>query len=257
MKVAAYQAPLLAPGSMDALDLIQDCVRRCESEGVSILCCPEAILGGLADFNKDPARIGITIASGVSSIARLLAPLASETVTAIVGFTELADERLYNSAAVLNRGRVIGLYRKLHPAIRQSIYSAGAATPVFRVAALTFGIVICYDSTFREPAAAMAAQGARILFVPTNNALPAARANPGLVQEARASDIARATENSVWVIRADVAGSSAGLGSYGSSGIVDPTGKVVKEAALQCSDLLIADIVLAGAHAGEAAEQIR
>jgi predicted amidohydrolase len=58
-------------------------------------------------------------------------------------------------------------------------------------------------------------------------------------------------------IRADVAGSSSGFGSYGSSGIVDPTGKVVKEAALQCSHLLIADIVFAGAHAGEAEEQIR
>jgi 5-aminopentanamidase len=243
MKVAAYQAPLLALGSMDALDLIQDRIRWCESEGVSILCCPEAILGGLADFSEDPARFAITTTSGESGIASLLAPLASETVTSIVGFTELADERLYNSAAVFNRGRVIGLYRKLHPAIRQSVYSAGAATPVFRVAGLTFGIVVCYDSTFREPAAAMAARGAKILFVPTNNTLPAARANPGLVQAARATDIARAAKNSVWVIRADVAGSNGGLMSYGSSGIVDSTGRVVQEAALQCPDLLIADIV--------------
>ena len=243
MKVAAYQAPVLTLGSMDALYLIQDRIRWCESEGVSILCCPEAILGGLADFSENPARFAITTTSGEGEITSLLAPLASETVTSIVGFTELAGERLYNSVAVLYRGRVIGLYRKLHPAIRRSIYSAGASTPVFRVAGLTFGIVICYDSTFREPAAAMAAQGARLLFVPTNNALLAARANLGLVQEARATDIARAVENRVWVIRADVAGANGGLMSDGSSGIVDPTGRVVQEAALNCPDLLIADIV--------------
>jgi hypothetical protein len=54
VKVAAYQAPLLAAGSMDALELIRARVRSCESEGVSILCCPEAILGGLADQSHDP-----------------------------------------------------------------------------------------------------------------------------------------------------------------------------------------------------------
>ena len=47
MKVAAYEAPLLAAGSMDALDLMQERVAWCEAERVSILCCPEAILGGL------------------------------------------------------------------------------------------------------------------------------------------------------------------------------------------------------------------
>jgi predicted amidohydrolase len=228
---------------MDALDLIQDRIRWCESEGVSILCCPEAILGGLADFTENPARFAIPTTSGEEEIASLLAPLASETVTSIVGFTELAGEKLYNSVAVFHRSRVIGLYRKLHPAIRRSIYSAGASTPVFRVAGLTFGIVICYDSTFRGPAAAMEARGAQLLFVPTNNALPAARANIRLVQEARATDIARAVENRVWVIRADVAGANGGLMSYGSSGVVDPTGRVVQEAALGCPDFLIAEIV--------------
>jgi 5-aminopentanamidase len=223
---------------MDALGLIQERVRWCETEGVSILCCPEAILGGLADFSEDPTQFAIT----ANSIANVLAPLASDTVTTIVGFTELTNERLYNSAAVFQKGRVMGIYRKLHPAIRQSVYAAGSTTPVFRVAGLTFGIVICYDSTFPEPATAMVAQGASVLFVPTNNGFPVNRACAELVREARASDIARAAENSVWVIRADVAGSNGELISLGSSGIVDPMGRVVQEATLQSTDLLIADI---------------
>ncbi|HEX6733120.1 MAG TPA: hypothetical protein VF074_24070 [Pyrinomonadaceae bacterium] len=44
MKVAAYQAPLLAVGSMAALQLIQQRVKWCEEHGIEILCCPEAIL---------------------------------------------------------------------------------------------------------------------------------------------------------------------------------------------------------------------
>ena len=242
MKVAAYQAPLRSAGSLEAIELIQERVAWCESEAVSILCCPEAILGGLADYSENPARFAIRPDDG--QLAKVLAPLASDTVTLIIGLTELAEDRLYNTAAVFHRGRVAGVYRKLYPALRRSVYSGGSAAPVFRVSELAFGIVICNDSNFSEPAKAMAAQGARALFVPTNNGLPNHRAYPELVQEARASDVARAVENRVWVIRADVAGANRELMSYGSSGIVDPSGKVIREANLQCADLLVADVVV-------------
>ena len=59
MRVAAYQAPLLAAGSMDGLGLMRTQVEWCEAEGVSILCCPEAILGGLADYSPHPTPFAI------------------------------------------------------------------------------------------------------------------------------------------------------------------------------------------------------
>ena len=62
---------------------------------------------------------------------------------------------------------------------------------------LTFGIVICYDSTFAEPAARMSAEGATVLFVPTNNRLPRSRAAEEIVAQTREADVARATENSI------------------------------------------------------------
>jgi hypothetical protein len=145
VKVAAYQAPLLASGSMDALSLIQTRVKWCEAVGATILCCPEAILGGLADYSEHPAQFALAVDSG--RLDSTLAPLESDTVTTIVGFTELADGgRLYNSAAVFHRGSVIGLYRKLYPAINRSVYEAGRKFPVFQVGKLTLGIVICSDS---------------------------------------------------------------------------------------------------------------
>jgi predicted amidohydrolase len=242
MKVAAYQAPLLPAGSPAAVEFIREQVRRCESEGVSILCCPEAILGGLADYSENPWSFAVRTDDG--QLDQVLAPLVSDTVTSIVGFTEVAGDQLYNAAAVVHQRRVTGLYRKLHPAIRRSVYSPGSATPVFRVGELTFGIVICYDSMFSEPVRTMAAQGATALFIPTNNALPHKRAHSELVQEARASDVARAVENRLWVIRADVAGANSDLISYGSSEIVTPSGKVVREANRHRADLLIADVVV-------------
>jgi len=238
MKVAAYQAPLLPSGSMAAVELIRRRVEQCEAAGVEILCCPEAVLGGLADYAARPAEFALDVESG--QLRTVLAPLASDTVTTILGFTEISAGELYNSAAVFHRGAVAGLYRKLHPAIRKSVYRAGDRTPVFTVGGLTFGIVICYDSNFPEPARLMASQGATALFVPTNNGLPLERADVG--GDARKADIARARENSVWVIRADVAGRTRDLVSYGSSGIVDPEGTVLQSAQRLTEDLLVAEL---------------
>ena len=242
MKVAAYQAPLLPAGSTDvALRLIRERVEWCESEGVEILCCPEGVLGGLADYAPRPLAFAIDVEGGQLHTA--LAPLASDRVTTIVGFTERASrDRLFNSAAVFHRGSVVGVYRKLYPAINKSVYAAGDQMPVFTIGNLTFGIVICLDSTYYEPARIMAAQGAAVLFVPTNNGLPASRGGPELPAEARHFDIAQAIENGVSVVRADVAGRTRDLVSYGSSGIVGPNGTVLGAAKCLEPGLVVADI---------------
>jgi hypothetical protein len=64
MKVAAYQCPLLPSGSMDAIDLIRRQVKVCGSEGIAILCCPEAVLGGLADDASTPDNLAINAECG-------------------------------------------------------------------------------------------------------------------------------------------------------------------------------------------------
>jgi predicted amidohydrolase len=137
---------------------------------------------------------------------------------------------------------VAGLYRKLHPAIRRSVYAPGWKTPVFRTGELTFGTVLCNDSNYSEPARLMATQGATVLFVPTNNGLSKKRACPEVVGDARKADITRAVENRIWVIRADVAGQNGELMSYGSTEIVDPEGNIVRRARTHSIDMLIADI---------------
>jgi len=241
MKVAAYQAPLPATGSMAVLGLIREQVERCEAEGVEVLCCPEGVLGGLADYASRPADIAIDAEGG--QLQTLLAPLASDRVATILGFTEIGHGgRLYNSAAVFHRGSVAGIYRKLHPAINRSVYEAGDQMPVFQVGGLTFGIVICRDSNFPEPARIMASRGATALFVPSNNGLPPAKGGPELVVQARNADIARATENRVSVIRADVAGRTGSLISYGSSGIVAAGGTVLQSSRELSPDFIVAEI---------------
>jgi predicted amidohydrolase len=241
VKVAAYQAPLLPSGSMVAIDLIRARIAWCEAEGVEILCCPEGILGGLADYATPPFDFALNVTNG--QLANVLAPLASDTVTTLVGFSEVtASGQLFNSAAIFEKGAVTGVYRKFHPAIRKSVYQAGDETPVFTIGSLTFGILICYDSQFPELASEMAAKGATAIFVLSNNGLPIEKAD--IVQDARDLDTGIAVSNGVTVIRADVAGRTGNLVAYGSSGIVEPDGRVVQSAERLAEGLLVADLTV-------------
>lgn len=238
--VAAYQAPLLPAGSMEAIDLIADQVRTCESMSVELLCCPEGVLGGLADYAPSPHDIAFDARTG--ELERALAPLASPSVTVIVGFTEIDDGRLYNAAAVARGGRVLGVARKINPAINRSVYSPGRETSVFRVGALTFGVLICRDSTYPELAARLVKGGATILFVPTNNGFPPTKDGADVVEHARRTDVARARERSASVVRADVTGRVDGLESYGSSAVVDHRGVVVSTVEPFRVALLVAEV---------------
>lgn len=239
MKVAAYQAPLLESGSMEAIELIRAQLETCEAEGVELLCCPEGILGGLADYADDPLRFALDVESG--ELETVLSPLASERVSLIIGFTESTEDgALFNSTAILHRGEVIGVYRKTNPAIRCSVYSAGDRLPVFRIGSLAFGILICNDANFPELARRLTTRGARALFIPLNNGLPPEKAM--LTSDVRRLLTGLALDNSITVIAADVAGKREGLVCDGSTSIVARDGTLVRASQERVEDLLIADI---------------
>lgn len=241
MKVAAYQASLADVYSDSIIQRIRERVEFCEDAGAEMLCCPEGVLGGLADYSPEPTRFAFDVKSG--RLHHALSPLASKRVTTIIGFTEMDGyHALYNSAVVFHKGSIVGLYRKQHTAINKSVYRRGDCAPVFTIGALTFGIIICRDSLFAEPARTMAGKGAQVLFVPTNNGLPPGKTGPEIVQEVRRCDTAHATEHGVHVVRADVAGSTRTLTSYGASAIVSPDGRVLAESRATETDLIVADI---------------
>jgi len=241
VKVAAYQAPLANGDIGHTIDLVRNQIAQCDSLSVEILCCPEAVLGGLADYADDPLSIAIDPRGG--ELNALLAPLTSERVTTLIGFTERGEQnRLYNSVALFHRGEVIGIQRKRNPAINKSVYSPGEENRVFTIGQWKLGILICRDSTFAELARELVEQGAEALFVPTNNGMPASRGGRELVAASRGVDVALARDHSVSVIRADVVGVTPNLMSHGSSGIVDRAGDIIGVVDPLTTGLIVAEI---------------
>ena len=100
--------------------------------------------------------------------------------------------------------------------------------------------MICNDSNYPELATDMVTRGARAIFLPSNNSLPPERAD--VVASSRAVDIARARDNKVMIVRADVAGRTSSRVSFGSSAIVDARGTVLGAGKALSEDILIAQI---------------
>jgi predicted amidohydrolase len=100
--------------------------------------------------------------------------------------------------------------------------------------------MICNDSNYPELAADMAARSAGVIFLPSNNSLPPERAD--VVALSRTVDIARARDNEVMIVRADVAGRTENRISFGSSAIVDAGGTVLRAGAALSEDILIAEV---------------
>jgi predicted amidohydrolase len=243
VRVAAYQAPYLPFGSFDAVGLIATQVAACEAAGVEILCCPEAVLGGLAHESDGQAPAEVALGVADRELADVVAPLLDPpvTVTVVVGFTERDPAGgLFSSAAVLAGGEVAAVYRKVYPGYRTAI-RAGNRLPVLRHGSARFGIVICNDLWYVEPARILAAAGAAVLFVPTSSGH--AREQSGSVR-ARGENlpVARAVENTVSVVVADIAGGQGTRRAYGLSSIVDPDGVVLARAEPSQSGLLVADV---------------
>ncbi len=131
----------------------------------------------------------------------ILDQLADFKAAAILGLIEEDDGGYFNTAVVIQRGNLLGKYRKVH--LFEENFKSGEEYPVFTAAGITFGINICYDARFTEGAAELAAQGARDIFYPLNNRLPTEKAmkyrdkhTPNLID--------RAKEAGCWVISSDV-----------------------------------------------------
>lgn len=170
-----------------------------------------------------------------SSALGLLADVAAvERIHLVAGFAELAcDGKIYNSAALIGPGGMIGIYRKNHLFDREKeMFTPGdGPPPVFTIPGARIGIMICFDWIFPETTRILMLEGAQIICHPANLVLPFCQA----------AMITRSIENGVFSVTANRIGSeSAGdrnLTFTGRSQVTDPRGNILASATDSGQDL--------------------
>ncbi len=242
MRVAAYQAPYRDYPAADGAELVAARLLGLRDRGVDVLCCPEALIGELANESDgdSPASVSLCVSKG--ELADALAPLFGSGMTIVVGFTERAgDGSPYNAAAVVADDRIAGVYRKLYPG--RSACRPGVELPVFWHGQVPFGVLICNDASYVEPARVLAARGAALLVVPVHGGH---RPHKELALRERGTSvlIARAVDNGIPLIAADVAGFQGARVSRGTTTIIDSRGTIVAAAPEFEEGVIVADLEL-------------
>ncbi|WP_290653196.1 NAD+ synthase [Aquisalimonas sp.] len=107
----------------------------------------------------------------INAIGEALARIRDEVsgIAMVVGFPHLAKGRLYNSAAVLQGGTVLGVYHKHHlpngGVFDDKRYFDPGSTPlVVDIGGYACGVTICEDLWHPGPARWAAREGAQVLF---------------------------------------------------------------------------------------------
>lgn len=240
--IAAFQGRV-AFGDADAnLDTIEENVRRAQDAGCAIVCFPETFLHGYFPDEALARRNALSLDG--PEFAGILARLSSYSPTILFGLNELRGDDIYNTEVVIERGVLVGRYSKNY--LVYDYFKRGHEFPVFERDGVTFGVIICADSSFSEPARIEAMRGAQIIFSPHFNYI----GYEGLddhTYRVRNHHIALAVKNDVYVVKSNVVVPEgvgapifgrAGVG-VGESFILNRRGRPMAEAGLCTETLLV------------------
>jgi omega-amidase len=224
VKAAAVQFTI-ALGDIEAnLSHVRDALGRLALQGVELAVLPEMWSCGFAyrELNQ--------MAQRTPELVRELETLSRDLGMVIVGsLPEAHGEKVFNTAYVLDRGRLAGSYRKLHLFSlmgEDRALDSGNEVLVAGTSIGKIGVMICYDLRFPELARRLTLEGAEIIVVPGEWPKPREEHWRTLLR-------ARAIENQLYVVAANCCGVVGKLDFFGASLIIDAKGEILAQGGYQ------------------------
>ncbi|MGL5009513.1 MAG: carbon-nitrogen hydrolase family protein [Paracoccaceae bacterium] len=244
IRIATAQTPDFRDDTPAALAHLNVTAARAQADGASLIVFPEAYLQGYLLAEQDARRVAFDLAS--QRFSDILAQFPAHPPTLVLGLIEVDGPNLFNTAIVVRQRKLIGRYRKTHLLAAERAFSPGSDTPVFDTDGLRFGINICHDTNFPEPARTMAKAGATLLLCCANNMLPRPRAEAFRhVHNTARAKLCR--ETNLWLISSDVTGTRDGMAAWGPSAVISPEGEIVAQLPLDQPGLLTFDLPVSDA----------
>jgi len=218
---------------------ITEYTAKAEKAGADIVVFPELAVTGYPpeDLLLKPKFVEDNIAA-LKEFARSVKDTA-----VVVGFVDKKGNHIYNAAAVLYAGKIIGAHHKTHlPNYsvfdEKRYFTPGEKNIVFKLGEVTFGVNICEDIWHKEgPAKCQAALGAGLII--NINASPYYM---GKIKERQAVIKAQVKQCHVGMVYVNLVGGQDELVFDGQSLVVDSSGKIIKRAEAFKEDLAILDL---------------
>lgn len=169
IRIGTYQGSIVENDFNANLRKVDEVLEMTKTMGLDFICFPETFLSGYSQQAVRESSIPIDDPRLVNFIQR---SAAYDTVI-LVGMSERVEDKIYNSQIVLYRGELLGKYHKIMLTDEDKlIFASDLDLPVFTAKGIKFGVVICADTSYVEPALYLRWQGARLLFTPHYNDIP-------------------------------------------------------------------------------------
>ena len=196
-------------------------LRAAAAQGAKLAVLPEMWSSGY-----DYRRLAELARQSPELLPRLLALSAELGLTIVGSLAESDDDKVCNTAWVIDQGRIVGKYRKLHlfsTMGEDRFLHAGDHYLVVATSVGRLGIAICYDLRFPELFRRMALDGAEIFCLPAEWPKPRQEHWRTLLR-------ARAIENQCFVVAANCCGVQGKFDFFGMSLLLSARGEVLEEA---------------------------
>ena len=169
-----------------------------------------------------------TLAARTEGIVEELCELSVRYRMVIVGSQPepAGDSRVFNTVHVVDNGKVVAKYLKLHLFSllgEDRAFKAGDSWCLADTSIGRIGVIICYDLRFPELSRRLALEGARVICVPAQWPKPRQEHWRTLLR-------ARAIENQLYLVSCNACGVIGKLDFFGMSMVIDPKGEVIDDA---------------------------
>ncbi|ORJ58292.1 carbon-nitrogen family hydrolase [Geothermobacter hydrogeniphilus] len=202
---------------------------RVADQGAQLAVLPEMWSCGY-DYKRLPE-----LAMETPRVLDELCRISEESGMVIVGsLPEKERENVFNTAYVIDRGRVAGRYRKLHLFSfmgEDRFLSSGKESLVVTTRVGRLGVAICYDLRFPELFRKLTLEGAEIICLPAEWPKPRQDHWRTLLR-------ARAIENQLFIAATNCCGVQGKLDFFGMSLLIEPRGDVLAEAGATDTELI-------------------
>lgn len=228
LHVAAYQGKVTEKSPKHSLEKTIEVMQYADAKAIDILSMPESFLHGYLNSKEEALQFSIDLQSTeFAKICEEFYPFQKTTL--LLGLNERCGDQVFNTVVVIEQGKYLGKYRKAYTYPPYDYFSLGREFPLFKKKGIQYGIIICIDSIYREPAYLAALHGAQVIFCPMFNRVAK---DDQMVHFLHLKNhfIARAFDNDCWLICSDIIWNENDLNTCpGYSCIVSRDGNLVAQ----------------------------
>ncbi len=227
IRVAACQI-LTYPDVERSMGKIIDWMKHASEDSLDVVAFPEGCLCG---YQCDAAYWEKARSEDFKNAEMRIVEASKQlNISIVLGTAHWENGELFNSLLIIDKGgRIRGRYSKTH--LAESWSSPGKCLPVFTLGGVKSCFIICHDIRYPELVRLPAIAGAQICYFCSNES---ELTREDKLSAYRAMPIARATENTIFLVMANTPADPKNMNSasqsHGNSKIIHPDGNVLDEA---------------------------